>query len=229
MKHGDTIDITYPSWVPRWDIHTDGIEILTMLPSNEYRSSANMEHTLRISSRQADHLTVEGVRFSAVSSTSEVITTAQFPQLNANRLTIDNVRAIASSDRERGSIYPTGDSMLRAYVATFTAGRLGHIKRESASLPDEPRWTVTTALRACYGRRQFVTENRYIGIGPAAMKKGDVVCVLFGGCVPYVLRETDTDGLYRVVGESYVHGIMRGEVIERWRREEFAKDRFILC
>jgi hypothetical protein len=65
-----------------------------------------------------------------------------------------------------------------------------------------------------YGRRLFVTENGHLGIRPAAIQDGDIVCILFGGSVPYVLRATDTDGLYRVVG-SYVHNIMQGELIEK--------------
>lgn len=69
------------------------------------------------------------------------------------------------------------------------------------NLPDKFRWIIAAALHVCYGRRQFVMENGYIGLGPAAMQNGDILCVLFGGSVPYVLRATDTNGLYRVIGE----------------------------
>ena len=61
------------------------------------------------------------------------------------------------------------------------------------------------------------------------MQTRDLVCVLFGGCVPYILSATDTDGLYRLVGESYVQGMMQGEVIEEWKAGKFAKQRFTLC
>lgn len=52
-----------------------------------------------------------------------------------------------------------------------------------------------------YKSRFFATDKGYLGRGPVGMKEGDVVCLLFGGRVPFVLRE-DEDGYYRLVGES---------------------------
>jgi hypothetical protein len=37
-------------------------------------------------------------------------------------------------------------------------------------------------------RRFFTTEKSYMGLGPSALQCGDIVSVLFGGEVPYVLR-----------------------------------------
>jgi hypothetical protein len=42
---------------------------------------------------------------------------------------------------------------------------------------------------------------------------GDVVCVLFGGTVPFVLRRSGDD--FRLHGEAYVYGVMNGEVIDQ--------------
>ena len=53
-----------------------------------------------------------------------------------------------------------------------------------------------------------------MGLGPTTVVQGDVVGVL-GGCkVPVVLRGVGGGGggnRYRLVGETYVHGIMDGE------------------
>ncbi|KAK3690464.1 heterokaryon incompatibility protein-domain-containing protein [Podospora appendiculata] len=59
----------------------------------------------------------------------------------------------------------------------------------------------------------------YYGLGPAAMREGDVVVVLFGGVVPFVLRRVvDGDGEegegWRLVGECFVPGLMQGEAVE---------------
>ena len=59
----------------------------------------------------------------------------------------------------------------------------------------------------------FVTANGSIGLGAKSIRTGDKVFVFPGGLVPFVLR-TSIDGYYRLVGEAYVHGIMRGEALK---------------
>lgn len=49
-------------------------------------------------------------------------------------------------------------------------------------------------------RRFFVTSKGYVGLGPPWMLENDVVCVLRGGPVPYVLRPS-RDGTWAYVGE----------------------------
>lgn len=59
-------------------------------------------------------------------------------------------------------------------------------------------------------RRVFTTVDGYIGIGPPLMEEGDVICLLNGVNIPFVIRKYG-DGGYRLVGECYVHGMMFGE------------------
>jgi hypothetical protein len=54
-----------------------------------------------------------------------------------------------------------------------------------------------------------------MGIGPDTMKEGDIVTILFGGKVPYVLRPSGSR--YRFIGECYVPALMGGEIVQRWR------------
>jgi hypothetical protein len=61
-------------------------------------------------------------------------------------------------------------------------------------------------------RRTFGTGTRYVGMGPAAMKEGDIVCVLYGGRAPYVLCPRDDH--YGFIGECCTHGIMDGEALK---------------
>lgn len=67
--------------------------------------------------------------------------------------------------------------------------------------------------KVCHGRCFFVTERGHMGLGPAEMQKGDMVAVLLGGSVPFVLHAED-EGQFSLVGESYVHGFMHGEALE---------------
>jgi hypothetical protein len=60
-------------------------------------------------------------------------------------------------------------------------------------------------------RRLFVTANHYIGIGPQSTMKEDQVWALPGATLLYNLRSTSTDGEFKLIGEAYMHGAMRGE------------------
>ncbi|KAF1351691.1 hypothetical protein EJ07DRAFT_159228 [Lizonia empirigonia] len=61
-------------------------------------------------------------------------------------------------------------------------------------------------------RRFFVTAGGRWGLGPDAMREGDVCAVLGGADVPFVLRRVGGDeggrGEFRLVGQVYVYGVM---------------------
>lgn len=62
------------------------------------------------------------------------------------------------------------------------------------------------------GRCLFVTPRGYIGIGPPEVQKGDKVCVLLGCDIPLIIRPGADH--YEVVGDCFVYGIMKGEVMK---------------
>ena len=66
---------------------------------------------------------------------------------------------------------------------------------------------------ATTGRRFFTTRNGYIGLAPRSTTVGDLVCVLKGANVPFILRRKGEN--YVIVGECYCHGIMDGEAMLR--------------
>lgn len=69
--------------------------------------------------------------------------------------------------------------------------------------------------RTYRGRCLFVTRKGYVGLGPLFAREGDEVWIIPGAKVPFVFgKAPDNDPSHRVFkGESYVHGIMHGEVI----------------
>ncbi|VUC34132.1 unnamed protein product [Clonostachys rosea] len=77
------------------------------------------------------------------------------------------------------------------------------------------------------GRKVFRTHRGLLGISAEGTKVGDEVWDIVGGQVPFVLRPKktkirETPGVERVaslqvVGEAYVHGVMKGEL---WKRVE---------
>jgi hypothetical protein len=50
-------------------------------------------------------------------------------------------------------------------------------------------------------------------LGPAGLQRGDTLAVIYGAEIPFVFRK-NSNGQYRLIGESYVDGVMDGEVLE---------------
>ncbi|KAI1774158.1 hypothetical protein F4818DRAFT_74872 [Hypoxylon cercidicola] len=63
------------------------------------------------------------------------------------------------------------------------------------------------------------TDKRDVGIVPAVAEKGDVVALFPGAKVPFILREKSA-GEYELIGECYIHGIMRGEGLPATNEDE---------
>lgn len=68
----------------------------------------------------------------------------------------------------------------------------------------------------------YISENRYlftssdgrVGLGSSHMQPGDKVVVLLGADLPLILRH-QKENQYRLIEAAYVHGIMKGEMLER--------------
>ena len=87
-----------------------------------------------------------------------------------------------------------------------------------------------------YGRRRlFATQRGYLGLGPASLEAGDIVCLVPNFNPPVILRPAEgmarilppflrtflnvVFGLprFKFVGQAYVHGIMHGEAAKEFR------------
>ncbi|KAG4432561.1 hypothetical protein IFR05_011949 [Cadophora sp. M221] len=97
---------------------------------------------------------------------------------------------------------------------------------EYASLGEDFDWDASDN-RASYGHhymsmfqnmarhRSFgFTKKGFLALVPSVCNAGDVVAVFAGGNVPFVLRGTGEEGQFKVIGESFVQGIMDGEAFE---------------
>ncbi|KAK3717412.1 hypothetical protein LTR37_005801 [Vermiconidia calcicola] len=69
----------------------------------------------------------------------------------------------------------------------------------------------TMTLGPTRGRVFFTSSTGYIGIAPYGTREGDLIFVVLGADVPFVLRPLE-DG-YCLIGEAYVQGAMNGEVL----------------
>ena len=98
--------------------------------------------------------------------------------------------------------------------------RRGNPNKDSAGEEFErgegkPRILLCRVGATLANHTMFSTESGLLGMGPSkSMEDGDLVCVLFGADVPFLLGPT-YDGGYLVVGECYMYDIMHGEVLDR--------------
>ena len=102
-------------------------------------------------------------------------------------------------------------------------------ERITAALPDGTDWQTEYGAymsqfeQATTNQRFCMTEKRRPGLASPDARPGDMLVVLFGGHVPFILRPCEgSDSEYINVGEAYVHGCMQGEILSDGHYE--AKD-----
>ncbi|KAF4968742.1 hypothetical protein FSARC_3925 [Fusarium sarcochroum] len=63
-------------------------------------------------------------------------------------------------------------------------------------------------------RRPILTNEGHLGCSCESAQVGDEVWIISGCPTPLVMRNSDTrEGCYTLIGETYVHGVMNGEVV----------------
>ncbi|KAH6868969.1 hypothetical protein B0T10DRAFT_501954 [Thelonectria olida] len=76
---------------------------------------------------------------------------------------------------------------------------------------------LDAARTAGAGRASFTTRLGLWGIGPGSTMEGDLLCVMRGADVPFVVRPLASSG-HHLVGECYVDKVMHGETLESLER-----------
>lgn len=82
-------------------------------------------------------------------------------------------------------------------------------------------------MKGLKGKRPFISKHGYVGLGPEAMLLGDVVVIIAGSTIPFVVRPAG-DGNFWLVGECYCHGIMDGEIVESKKIDGVDPEVFVL-
>ena len=131
------------------------------------------------------------------------------------------------------SSYPSGITTEEAFSRTLVAdcdrigvdvgvriwkNEIGNVSSTSKMRQDIVRHFETTLGDGIRGlhpatlhRKLVLTKRKYIGLAPKHSQAGDIVTILLGGQVPFILRKSNNK--YVLIGEAYVHGIMDGEVL----------------
>ncbi|PVH83087.1 hypothetical protein DL98DRAFT_120388 [Cadophora sp. DSE1049] len=121
-----------------------------------------------------------------------------------------------SSRISQFSPYPREPGRSNAYYHTITAGVLGDRNIDWSFMRNDALFEAGDFLGkrevcrsvdlACLGRKFFVTRRGFMGLAPTSAQEGDLVTILFGGNIPFILRSEGQH--YRMLGQTYVHGVM---------------------
>ena len=101
----------------------------------------------------------------------------------------------------------------QSHIEDITAGRADQLdltflaRNNEIGLRYEEKMT-----EQLIGKKFCATSKRYLGWVPPSAEPGDIVCIFFGSKVPFLLR-TGGSGFYKLIGECYIHGIMKGEAV----------------
>lgn len=239
-----------PSWVPDYSVWQRFSILGLPIRHSKYSAAANTVASIRWAPGSRC-LAVDGLcqdRIEAVSTESlENSRMAQHfllqcldlsgPLLQKGTISIDSIwRTLIGNTG--ADIYPAPEKYrahFQNYVSRLTARKRTFTQRiaDNADLStllgvetkdhrnaSSQIYQASVAYTAPY-RKFFTTAKGTIGLGPRSMRPGDLVCVLCGGKVPFILRK-DGPG-YTLVGEAYVHDIMDGQAL--WEGSNFEEFR----
>jgi hypothetical protein len=69
-----------------------------------------------------------------------------------------------------------------------------------------------TLMEVSLERKLMRTSKGYLGLAPADTKEGDIIAILKGRCMPFVMRSRG--GPWELIGPCYLHGVMHGEAFD---------------
>jgi hypothetical protein len=241
-----------PSWSTNWEARTK--RYLLNRPNSGFSASRrsqfeqfSTEIVLPPDDTKSPRLRYTGLIVDSIQKTSDYMP----PRRHCDHYILkDNCFFFAIwYDFARENSHHAEDTVLLHYADTIQASGCGHmwenpvvtsqtrIQRVRAFLDflsneDAEGSCVTNSIRlfhaACFpshDRRFAITRNGRFCLVPGATKGGDLVCILSNSRVPYIFRPR-TEGIgYQNIGETYVHGIMHGEMSEH---DQYKETEFIL-
>lgn len=70
-------------------------------------------------------------------------------------------------------------------------------------------------------------QDGRMGMAHFDIEEDDLICVLFGGQVPFVLRKSSPER-YTFISECYIYGIMDGEAMKEYQQGQYTRQWFHL-
>ena len=229
----DWIPAGFPTWSWSYRGHsTWATGILGLSPNRLYRADADTmpDVELIMTSRRSPFLPLTGIRVDVIS------TVTAYPYFQPPASYEDLHRAyVGISDPLNLTgkwTYQLGSKHDHSYM---TNDNPQLISEHFAAHPD---YSSNTGAVKCHTKCFLRTgEKGLMGLCPFSAQPGDLLVILHGGSVPYVLREqhfsTHSGGQHRsrrytFVGECYLEGYMHGFGIEEQENKGLPRETFVL-
>jgi hypothetical protein len=219
--HDEEPDEEFPSWVPRLDreLRIEGILSHYMDDFGWNASKGSSIDVLDVEDENC--LVLRGLRISQIDFTSDVLHRRPWEQED-----FDAVWQITK--RRLGPYYNNTSELAQAFVHTITIGKEKFLEAEGnpaeGIFDPEICDYFESDIRA--DSNFFITDKGQMGLGCTFAREGDILCVIFGFELPFLLRKWGDN--YRYLEMPYVRGIMHGEAMEDMRAGELTEEWFSL-
>lgn len=254
LRHQRISDIKLPSYVPDWSLPNYGGGFLQRYfrfnQTHLFQAAGNSKPRVTFA-KNSNMISVEGSRLDTIARVIPIktllgaradgsvsISETVLRDPSADMLLSDTYRFTGEPSwvayfrtltADRTALSPRIDEAYwRQYFDNFSSWGLHHSSGIVTDLPPSAWDLVSKDIGIIIeDKDMFLTTHGYLGLGHEGIEVGDTVCILSGGEVPFLLRETgkQEDGsVFRFLCECYVHGVMDGEVVadpDRSRLEEF--------
>jgi hypothetical protein len=226
----------FPSWAARIDLRR-GIRDLCLLPRFYHASSGlDPQPLLADTTYGAEVLLVEGIVVAQVTQANPIFPDGllTFADLHSGlriakatavrhcspafrEYSIQDCTSLASAITAATAsgltrAQPEDMNMLSSYLAHLDINEDDPVSILPHDIEKLRHINQSVDLHKAVGRQVFVTSESSIGLGPISMQANDIVVVLRGGVLPFILRKVSR--FYQLIGPAYVHDIMDGEAVE---------------
>lgn len=248
--YDDTIESEMPSWVPRWDVlvstYFRGIDIYFAASGTLPSTTFDLLSLDQLSFKALRLDTIRCVRRAWVTEyLDKCLDLMALLLSDAPKLRRPNAVPIPKL-----LTYPYEEPFVAAFASTMTAGLTSswnaYCEPSDTSTPQHVRnfhayyrrehpqdfppltdketeyaeYFAGDVDRASSDRLMFITHDGRLGLGPMAMDASDEIWIPIGAKMPVILRPY-SDGRFRIVGQTYVDGVMRGEAFKGKKEEDF--------
>lgn len=250
VRHTALPRANFATWVPQW--HVPPIRSIsgTHRPDETFNASAGGPPDPMLSvtwEQNMRTLTLQGLIIGVVSYSESVIPNSSDDRKNHGLRITSWLDAFASRGdnhvKRLGLTLTAGQDWYGALVQGAAQERHGRcftrwargqlwdaevLRDAPPDNPDEDPAQYDQAVRnVCRGRKLFAASRCGYGLGPDILQPCDVICVLLGGPVPYILRPLGGE-MYNFLGECYVSGYMFGEAMADRPHSDLGFDKFVL-
>lgn len=204
-----------PSWCPDWHTDAGGVpmarwpQALAGIPGGQYRRVAPWMQVSKFCSLELYGLVVDVIERVTISAGQDMLEHRSYPWL------CECMDIVRSSSFVSHGVYPD-KAVIPPVPASFPDGEPISEQRQRYQQVEEvlkyilyPPGTLLEAsprtILRCNGCKFFRTKASRLGIGPADLKEGDLLCAMYGARTVWALRplKDSSDGNYTLNAEEH--------------------------